>query len=122
MLHLERCKLALQHSRLHARLDLGLQALHLALEFPLLEILHRRAQHLRQAQAGSIRRPLELSFTKVLLPLGQHEGMNIQRVRNVLRLDLGMKRKPYCLNLELVAVTVNLLRTDRRRHFFSLER
>ena len=48
--------------------------------------------------------------------------MNIQRVRNVLRLDLGMKRKPYCLNLELVALAFDLLRTDRRRHLNPLER
>ena len=31
-------------------------------------------------------------------------------------------RQVYCLNLELVAVAMNFLRTDRRRHFFSLER
>src|SRR5437773_623041 len=113
MLHLERCELALQYSSLGACLDLGLQALHMTLELSLLEILNGRAQHLRQAQAGSIRHRLELSFTIVLLPFGQHEGMNIQRVSNILRLDLRMKRKPYCLNLELVAVTVNLFRTDR---------
>src|SRR5687768_13608948 len=122
MLHLERRELALQYSRLRARLDLRLQALHVTLELLLFEILNRRAQDSRQAQAGSIRHRLELSITVFLLPAGQHERMNVQSLRNVLRLDLWMKRQPDCLNLELITVPMNLLRTDRRRHFFSLER
>jgi hypothetical protein len=122
MLHLERRELALQYSRFGARLDLGLQALHLTLELSLFEILNRRAQHLRQAQAGCIRHRLELSITVFLFPAGQHERMNVQSIRHVLRLDLWVKREPYRLNLELVAIPMNLLRTDRRCHFFSLER
>jgi hypothetical protein len=43
-------------------------------------------------------------------------------VRHVLRLDLRMQRQLYRLNLEFDAVAMDLLRTDRRRHFFSLER
>jgi hypothetical protein len=48
--------------------------------------------------------------------------MNIQSVGNVLRLDIRMTRELYRLNLELVAVAFDLLRTDRRRHLNPLER
>src|SRR2546422_9704461 len=93
MLHLERRKLALEPSRLCTSLDLVLQPLDLALELSLLEILNRRTQHFRQAQAGSIRHRLELSITVFLLPTRQHERMNIQSMRNVLRLDRSEERR-----------------------------
>ncbi len=48
--------------------------------------------------------------------------MNIQSVCNVLRLDIRMTRKLYRLNLELVAVAFDFLRTDRRCHLYPLER
>src|SRR2546425_261278 len=82
----------------------------------------RRSQHFRQAQAGSLGRRLELAFAVVLLPLREHERVDIQRTRYVLRLDLWVQRQPYCLDLEFVRVAMDFLRTDRCCHFFSLER
>src|SRR5882724_63512 len=121
MLHLERSELALEPACLRTGVNSLLQLLHLALQCPFFWVFWR-TQHLRKAQAGSVRRRLEPSFTEILLPLRKHELMNIQGVCNVLRLDLRMKRKPYRLNLELVAVAFDFLRTDRRCHLNSLER
>ena len=46
MFNLQRSELALEHASFGARLDLGLQTPHLALELSLLQILYRRTQHL----------------------------------------------------------------------------
>src|SRR2546422_4019153 len=58
----------------------------------LLQIALRRSQHFRQAQPGSLGRRIELAFAVVLLPLGEHERVDIQRTRYVLRLDLRVQR------------------------------
>src|SRR5687768_4031347 len=122
MLHLERCELSLESARLRTSLDLLVQLFDLAPELAFLRVVLRRAQHPGKAQAGSIRRRLEPSFAIILLPLRKHERMDIQRMGNVLRLDLRVIRQLYSLNLELVAVAFDLLRTDRRRHLNPLER
>jgi hypothetical protein len=48
--------------------------------------------------------------------------MDVQSLRNIPRLNLWKQGNPYRLNLELVAVAMNLLRTDRRCHLNPLKR
>src|SRR5580765_3607333 len=122
MLQLERRQLALELARLRTSINLLLQPSQLAFKRPFLRVDSWCLQHPRQAQAGSLGRRLEPAFPVILLPLRKHERMDIQRLRNVLRLDLRMIRQLYRLNLELTAIAFDLLGTDRRRHFFSLER
>src|SRR6266705_3210931 len=85
-----RRELALQRAHLRARRDLRLQLLHLPLERQLLRISLRRLQNFRKAQTGGLGRRLELSFAVVLLPLREHERVDVQSMGYVLRLNLWM--------------------------------
>src|SRR5882762_6117672 len=112
MLHLERRELALKGAYRPARFDLRLQLLHLALERPFLRVGLRHPQDFRQTQASGLGRRLELAFSIVLLPLREHERVDVQRMRHVLRLDLRVIGQLDRLNLELKRVAMNLLRPN----------
>src|SRR3990167_5944523 len=112
MLHLERRKLALKGAYRPARFDLRLQLFHLALERPSLRVGLRHPQDFRQAQSSGLGRRLELAFAIVLLPLREHERMDVQRVSHVLRLDLRVIGQLDRLNLELKRIAMNLLRPN----------
>src|SRR3972149_5070800 len=112
MLHLERRKLALKGACRPARFDLRLQLFHLALERPSLRVGLRHPQDFRQAHSSGPGRRLELAFAIVLLPLREHERMDVQRVSHVLRLDLRVIGQLDRLNLELKRIAMNLLRPN----------
>ena len=76
----------------------------------------KRAEEIAAESFGKIGRALELAFAEVLLPLGEHERVDVQRVCHVLRLDLRVIRQLHRLNLEFQRVAVNLLRPNRCCH------
>src|SRR3990172_912840 len=112
MLHLERRKLALKGAYRRARFALRLQLFPRALERPSLRVGLRHPQDFRQAQSSGLGRRLELAFAIVLLPLREHERMDVQRVSHVLRLDLRVIGQLDRLNLELKRIAMNLLRPN----------
>src|SRR5712691_5116742 len=72
--------------------------------------------------AFGTRSSFEPALAVVLLPLREHERVDIQCVRHVLGLDLRMIRQLHRLNLELQRIAMNLLRTHRCCHLNLLFR
>jgi hypothetical protein len=64
----------------------------------------------------------EPAVADLLAPAREHEGMNVERLGDILDLDAGKVAKAHSLALEIVAIAMDLSRTLDPGHPHLLER